>query len=174
MSNICVWLLLSLATCSFVRMLNKRFGEAEFSGPKCKLYIFLSVFSLSFFVRGTWDLYLYYSPNDIGSNQQDYAATVFLVYFLTECCPICCIYLNHLMAFYGIIKRQRQRLLSEMTNMAATTAGAQSLITTAEVNLQELTKRDEFAMLIANVPRSPACSGKEPRSRSAIAPEVVN
>ena len=60
-SNIVVWFLLLLATFSFVSMLNKRFGEAEFSGPKCKLYIFLGVFSLSFFVRGTWDLAVYYA-----------------------------------------------------------------------------------------------------------------
>ena len=147
-----------MATCSFVSMLNKRFGEAEFSGPKCKLYIFLSVFSLSFFVRGAWDLFLHYSNVLWWDNQQNYAAMIFMVYFLTEWCPIFVIYLNHLLAFYGIIRRQRQRLYSEMTNMAATTVGAQSLIATEAVNLEELKKRDEFAMLIANVPRSPSNS----------------
>lgn len=54
--NVAVWILLSVSTCSFVQMLNKRFGEEEFSGPKCRLIIFLAVFSLSFFIRGTWDL----------------------------------------------------------------------------------------------------------------------
>ena len=59
-SNIFVWILLILATCSFVSMLNKRFGEAEFTGPKRKLIIYLCVFSLSFFVRGSYDLVIYF------------------------------------------------------------------------------------------------------------------
>lgn len=60
LSNIFVWILLILVTWSFVSMLNKRFGEAEFTGPKRKLILFLSVFSLSFFVRGTYDLLVYF------------------------------------------------------------------------------------------------------------------
>jgi len=58
-SNIIVWILLFAATCSFVRMLNKRFGERKFSGPKCKFFIFLTVFSVSFLVRGTYDLAIF-------------------------------------------------------------------------------------------------------------------
>lgn len=55
-ANLFVWFLLALTTCSFVSMLNKRFGEEHFRTHKCKLILFLSVFSLSFFVRGTYDL----------------------------------------------------------------------------------------------------------------------
>ena len=33
--NLIVWIMLIWTTCSFVRMLNKRFGETEFTGPKC-------------------------------------------------------------------------------------------------------------------------------------------
>ena len=104
-SNIFVWLLLALATCSFISMLNKRFGEAEFSGPKCKLYVFLSVFSLSFFVRGTWDLIIHYEPTILGESEVEMAVAIFFVYFFTECLPIFVIYLNHLLAFHGIITR---------------------------------------------------------------------
>ena len=55
------------------------------------------------------------------------AIVIFVVYFLTEWLPIFAIYMNHLMAFVGIIKRQRSRLHSELTNVA-TTVGAQSVI----------------------------------------------
>lgn len=55
-ANIVVWVFLAISTFAFVSMLNKRFGSEQFHGPKCSLFGFLSVFSLSFFVRGTWDL----------------------------------------------------------------------------------------------------------------------
>ena len=102
-SNIFVWFLLLLATCSFVSMLNKRFGEAEFTGPKCKLFAFLCVFSLSFFVRGTWDLIIHFLEIDLNESQM--AAVIFAVYFFTEWLPIFVIYLNHLLAFL-VIKRR--------------------------------------------------------------------
>ena len=122
-SNILVWFLLLLATCSFVSMLNKRFGEAEFSGPKCKLFFFLSVFSLSFFVRGTWDLFIHFW--DVEFSESGMAAVIFAVYFFTEWLPIFIIYLNHLLAFLTIIRRQKQRCLTEVTTMTvATTANA--------------------------------------------------
>ena len=60
--NIIVWVMLGFTTCTFVRMLNKRFGEDEFSGPKCKFFTFLFVFSLSFAVRGSWDLGIIIHP----------------------------------------------------------------------------------------------------------------
>ena len=118
-STIVVWFLLTLATCSFVSMLNKRFGEAEFTGPKRKLLAFLCVFSLSFFVRGTWDLFIHFW--DIEFNESGMAAVIFAVYFLTEWLPIFVIYLNHLLAFLTIIRRQKQRCLTEVT--VATNAG---------------------------------------------------
>ena len=62
LANIVVWIILAFSTVSFIRMLNKRFGEQEFAGPKCRLIFFLSVFSLSFFVRGAYDLVATFLP----------------------------------------------------------------------------------------------------------------
>ncbi len=107
-ANIVVWIVLSICTFSFVSMLNKRFGSDEFRGPKCKLLCFLSLFSLSFFVRGTWDLVLYHWPIEF-ANEQDMAAVIFVVYFTTEWLPIFAIYLTHLWAFYSIHKQQKMR-----------------------------------------------------------------
>ena len=106
--NIFVWILLFLTTCSFVRMLNKRFGEKEFAGPKCKLFFFLCVFSLSFFIRGSWDLVVTTTHLNF-ENEQEKAILIFFVYFLTEWLPIFVIYLTHLWAFYALIRNQRQR-----------------------------------------------------------------
>ena len=105
--NILLWIILMAATLTFVRMLNMRFGEKEFSGPKCQLFIFLCVFSLSFLVRGSWDIYTVYRDEEFENPRID-AATLFLVYFCTEVLPIFVIYLMHIRAFLAIIKRQKQ------------------------------------------------------------------
>lgn len=63
--NIVVWFMLALSTFVFVRMLNNRFGETEFTGPKIKFFTFLTVFSLSFAIRGSWDLGLLIKPIEI-------------------------------------------------------------------------------------------------------------
>jgi len=89
---IVVWIFLFVSTWSFIVMLNKRFGEAKFTGPKCKLIGFLSVFSLSFFVRGTWDLIAPFVSISSGASM---AVLMFTVYFLTELLPIFVIYLAH-------------------------------------------------------------------------------
>ena len=102
-ANIVVWVFLAISTFSFVSMLNKRFGEKEFYGPKFKLLCFLSVFSLSFFVRGTWDLVLYHWSIEF-KNEKDMAAVIFVVYFFTEWLPIFVIYLTHMWAFYSLHK----------------------------------------------------------------------
>lgn len=109
--NVIVWILLSVSTLSFVRMLNKRFGEKEFSGPKRRLIFFLVIFSLSFFVRGAWDTYIAIvsSPN---WSKPAMALSIFIVYFLTEWLPVFVIFLAHLLAFRDQIKK-RQRLQSE-------------------------------------------------------------
>ena len=65
--NIIVWALLAFLTYVFVRMLNNRFGESEFAGPKCKFITFLIVFSLSFAIRGSWDLGLLIHPLPINT-----------------------------------------------------------------------------------------------------------
>jgi len=93
--NIIVWALLAVTTISFIIMINKRFGDKEFGAPKCKLIAFLSVFSISFFLRGTWDLVAYkFEPS-----KEVMAILIFLVYFFTEWLPIFVTYLTHYWAF---------------------------------------------------------------------------
>ena len=108
--NIVVWIMLALSTLAFISMLNKRFGEAEFTGPKCRLIFFLSVFSLSFFVRGTYDLVatLKEHPPDDQTNWGRMAAMMFTLYFFTEWLPIFSIYLTHLMAFQSLLNRNKK------------------------------------------------------------------
>ena len=106
--NIMVWVLLGFTTFSFVRMLNKRFGESRFSGAKCKFFIFLTVFSLSFAIRGSWDLGITISGLKMKTSQEE-ATVLFLLYFLTEWMPIFVIYLTHLWAFHSLVERQRKR-----------------------------------------------------------------
>ena len=89
-------------------MLNKRFGEDEFSGPKCRLIVFLVVFSFGFFVRGTWDLVVKYSAFDL-DDPQVMAVLIFVVYFFTEWMPIFVIYVAHTHAFFTLMERQRTR-----------------------------------------------------------------
>ena len=81
------------------------------------------------------------------------AAVIFAVYFLTEWLPIFVIYLNHLLAFYGIIKRQKLRSQTELSSVTAPTTIDQELNDT-----QQVCRKDEFAMVIANVSRSPSNS----------------
>ena len=93
-------------------MLNHRFGEKEFAGPKCRLFFYLSVFSLSFFVRGTYDLVLVVSGDDWQSERVQ-AMLLFLVYFLTEWLPIFVIYLTHLYAFIELRKKDREKQIED-------------------------------------------------------------
>ena len=113
--NIVVWLMLIITTCSLVRMLNRRFGEAEFAGPKCKFFTFLGVFSLSFFIRGTWDLGIIIHPMSTKS-EETMAIILFMLYFFTEWLPIFVIYLTHLWAFHSLVKRHRERRKNEQKN----------------------------------------------------------
>ena len=53
--NIVVWGLLMISTLQFVHTINKRYRN-QFNQAKCKLMLFLTLFSLSFILRGTWDL----------------------------------------------------------------------------------------------------------------------
>ena len=84
------------------------------------------------------------------------ASVIFFVYFITEWLPIFVIYLNHFLAFYGIIRRHKLRCQTELSNATAVTTVDQEM--TADMQ-QQVSRRDEFAMLIANVPRSPSSSG---------------
>ena len=94
--------MLAYTTCLFVRMLNRRFGEDEFSGPKCKFFTFLFVFSISFAIRGSWDLGILIHPVDLRTDQE-FAGVLFLLYFFTEWLPIFVIYLTHLWAFHSLV-----------------------------------------------------------------------
>ena len=82
------------------------------------------------------------------------ASVIFAIYFLTEWLPIFVIYLNHLLAFYGIIKRHKLRSQTELSSATAPTTIDQELN-----DMQQVSRKDEFALLIANVPRSPSNSG---------------
>jgi len=104
-SNVIVWILLAVSTCTFVVMLRRRFAESEFSGPRRKLIGFLSVFSLSFFVRATWDLV---AEAVHMKSELSMALLVFFIYFLTEWVPIFVIYMYHFWAFYQHYKMKQQ------------------------------------------------------------------
>ena len=89
-------------------MLNHRFGEEEFAGPKRRLQFFLFVFSISFFIRGTYDLVTQLkTPKTTDKNWSAVAGMMFTLYFLTEWLPIFVIYLTHLWAFHSLLKRRR-------------------------------------------------------------------
>ena len=60
--NLIVWGFLLWSTCSFVRLINRRFGK-DFKNAKLKLFSVLTVFSFSFLIRATWDLYIRFNLN---------------------------------------------------------------------------------------------------------------
>lgn len=95
--NILVWIMLSCTTITFVVMLQRRFAQAEFNGPRRKLIGFLMAFSLSFAVRASWDLVTAHIDVE---RPGPMAALLVAVYFLTEWMPIFVIYLYHFWAFY--------------------------------------------------------------------------
>ena len=146
--------MLGVTTFTFVRMLNKRFGEAEFSGPKCKFFTFLFVFSLSFAIRGSWDLGIYIDPIDIHS-KTDYAIILFVLYFVTEWLPIFVIYLTHLWAFHALVQRHKSRSNdaknSHLIPQSADQCMSQS--TLLDNNQDKISKNEEFRLLLANVPK---------------------
>ena len=104
--NIIIWVLLAATTCTFIVMLRRRFSAAEFSSPRHKLVGFLSVFSISFFVRGTWDILTQTSLN-FDSQPTGLAVLIFFVYFVTEWVPIFVVYLYHFWAFYEHYKLKK-------------------------------------------------------------------
>ena len=110
-ANVIVWIALTVVTIIFIKMLNKRFGEEEFNGPKRRLKFYLAIFSLSFCVRGSWDIAI--SVNPITWNDpKKFAPVLFTLYFLTEWLPIFILYLAHILAFKGLIQRQKERTQS--------------------------------------------------------------
>ena len=136
--NILVWIVLSCTTITFVVMLQRRFAQAEFNGPRRKLIGFLMAFSLSFAVRATWDLV---TINIDVEKPRPMAVLLFFVYFLTEWMPIFVIYLYHFWAFYEHYKmRNGDKTTNDTTYQLAAP-------TTESINM---TKRDEFRMLLVN------------------------
>jgi len=55
--NLIVWALLVAATLSFYDQIKRRFNGKSFKNAIRKLFLYLTLFSLSFGLRGTWDLY---------------------------------------------------------------------------------------------------------------------
>ena len=90
--NILTWILLLASTLILMRIMNKRFGDS-YRASQIKLIIYLSVFSLSFLLRGVWDIIQNYKKMSLG-NVVD-AITVFIIYFFCEWLPIFVIYLSH-------------------------------------------------------------------------------
>jgi hypothetical protein len=90
--NFITWILLLSSTLILMRIMNTRFGDS-YRVSQIKLIIYLSVFSLSFLLRGIWDIVQNYKKMDLG-NLMD-AITVFIIYFFCEWLPIFVIYLSH-------------------------------------------------------------------------------
>ena len=103
-----VWIVLAFTTCIFVIMLHRRYSDSSFASPRRKLIGFLSVFSLSFFVRGTWDFII--SSAIHLQDETSMAILIFFVYFVTEWVPIFVIFLYHFWAFYQHYRIMKRNL----------------------------------------------------------------
>jgi len=90
--NILTWIMLLTSTLLLMRMMNKRFGDS-YRDSQIKLIIYLSVFSLSFLLRGVWDIVQNYKKMNLDDLMD--AITVFVIYFFCEWLPIFVIYLSH-------------------------------------------------------------------------------
>jgi len=94
--NILTWLLLLSSTLILMKMMNTRFGDS-YRDSQVKLIIYLSVFSISFLLRGIWDIVQNYKKMNLGNLVN--AITVFVIYFFCEWLPIFVIYLSHFSDF---------------------------------------------------------------------------
>ena len=104
--NVVVWAALCWSTCSFVSMINKRFGR-DFQNAKCKLFTVLFLFSMSFLIRATWDFYIKAHPDMKVENDVVWAIIIFMLYFTTEWLPMSVVYLVHFFDFYRNLKNER-------------------------------------------------------------------
>lgn len=96
MLNLLTWLLLLSSTLILMKMMSSRFGDS-YRDSQVKLIIYLSVFSISFLLRGVWDIVQNYKKMNL-SNLVN-AITVFVIYFFCEWLPIFVIYLSHFSDF---------------------------------------------------------------------------
>ena len=94
--NILTWLLLLSSTLILMKMMNTRFGDS-YRDSQVKLIIYLSVFSISFLLRGVWDIVQNYKKMNLSNFVN--AITVFVIYFFCEWLPIFVIYLSHFSDF---------------------------------------------------------------------------
>ena len=104
--NVIVWVFLTLSTCSFVRMINKRFGR-DFANAKCKLFSVLTVFSLSFLIRASWDFYIQFHPDKDFPNTRVWSSILFSMYFLCEWLPLFVVYITHFCDFYRNLQNEK-------------------------------------------------------------------
>jgi O-antigen/teichoic acid export membrane protein len=87
---------------SLRQILKKRFGDT-YTFAQRKLVIYLSVFSLSFLLRGIFDAVQ--KTKTINTNTVWSAVEVFVIYFFCEWLPIFVIYLHHHEDFKNEIKQ---------------------------------------------------------------------
>ena len=104
--NLIVWVFLALSTCSFVNMINRRFGK-DFANAKCKLFSVLTVFSLSFLIRASWDFYIQYNPDLQFSNNRVWSSILFSMYFWTEWLPLAVVLMTHFCDFYRNLQNEK-------------------------------------------------------------------
>ena len=95
-------------------MINKRFGS-DFANAKCKLFVTLSLFSISFLIRASWDLWIKWHPDmDLQSNDgTTWAIILFTLYFFTEWLPLGVVYLVHFLDFYKNWQNERSPMRDE-------------------------------------------------------------
>ena len=105
--NLVVWALLVLATLSFYDQIKGRFNGKSFKCAVAKLFLYLTLFSLSFGLRGTWDLYQSTKNSGMPKSEMTQAWLVFIIYFFCEFLPIFAVYLIHLQDFRAEFKMMK-------------------------------------------------------------------
>ena len=117
--NFVTWLLLLVSTMSLRQILKKRFGDT-YTFAQRKLVIYLSVFSLSFLLRGIFDAVQ--KTKTINTNTVWSAVEVFVIYFFCEWLPIFVIYLHHHEDFKNEIKQLQAQRTPFVENVQSNTA----------------------------------------------------
>ena len=87
-------------------MINKRFGK-DFANAKIKLFTVLSVFSLSFLIRASWDFYIQFNADVKFENPRVWSSILFSMYFWTEWLPLAVVFMTHFCDFYRNFQNER-------------------------------------------------------------------